>query len=75
MPACTWVGESGGSYTARNPSSTAGGKYQALDSTWHTFGGYDYPGTHDAAQAPPVEQELIGRRILRGQGIGAWVLC
>lgn len=75
MPRCTWVGESGGDYRARNPASTAGGKYQMLDSTFHAFGGPDYPGSHDAAQARPVVQERIARRVLRGQGLGAWVLC
>lgn len=83
MPRCTWWGESGAGlpewslrrYRARNPSSTAGGKYQILDSTWRAFGGPDYPGSHDASRARPVLQERIARRVLRGQGLGAWVLC
>lgn len=83
MPRCTWYGESGAGlgewaparYRARNPSSTAGGKFQILDTTWRAFGGPDYSGSHDAAQARPVLQERIARRVLKGQGLGAWVLC
>lgn len=75
MPACTWVGESGGSWTARNPVSTAGGRYQILTSTWLAFGGTPNGDRHMAAAAPPAEQEKIARRVLAGQGINAWVLC
>jgi hypothetical protein len=67
--------ESGGSYTARNPTSTAGGAYQQLDSTFHSVGGTDYPGTHDASQAPPWEQHVTAARLWNG-GAGAshWAL-
>lgn len=86
MPGCTWAGESSSPgdysrpysqrrYRARNSQSTAGGKFQILDQTWHAFGGPDYPGTHDAAQAPALLQERIARRVLKGQGIHAWVGC
>jgi hypothetical protein len=83
MPRCTWHGESGAGngewsmarYRARNPSSTAGGKFQIIDSTWFAFGGKPYRARHPAAEAPKVEQERIARRVLRGQGLGAWVLC
>lgn len=70
MPACTWVPESGGSYTARNPSG-AGGKYQIMPSTWAAYGGTG----RNAADAPPAEQEAVARRVLAGQGLGAWVNC
>lgn len=76
MPWCTWGPESGGSYTARNRTSTAGGRYQILDRTWFAYGG---PVTWDrrwpAAAARPLIQERIARRVLRGQGLGAWVVC
>lgn len=76
MPWCTWGPESGGDYTARNPTSTAGGKYQMLDSTFHSVGGPDYPNlTHDAAYAPPLVQETMARRVLAAQGLQAWVNC
>jgi hypothetical protein len=83
MPWCTWGPESGAAlppfsvrrYRARNPASTAGGKFQVLDSTFHGVGGADYPGTHDAAQAPPVVQERLARRVLAVQGLRAWVGC
>lgn len=70
MPACTWVPESGGSYTAQNPSG-AGGKYQIMPSTWRAYGGVE----SNAADAPPAEQEAVARRVLAGQGLGAWVNC
>lgn len=78
MPWCTWGPESGGNYRAMNPTSTAGGKYQMLDQTFHAFGGPDIGGrwvTHDAARVRPLLQERVARRVLRGQGLGAWVRC
>jgi hypothetical protein len=70
MPACTWVPESGGSYTARNASG-AGGKYQIMPRTWKAYGG----STANAADATPAEQEAVARRVLAGQGPSAWVNC
>lgn len=91
MPYCTWGPESSwdpatgesfhgrpwarGRYRVKNPSSTAAGKFQILDQTFHAYGGANYPGTHDAAKADPLFQEKVARRILRGQGIHAWVKC
>jgi hypothetical protein len=65
--------ESGGSYTARNGSSTAGGKYQILDSTWYAYGGSRYSGSHPAAAAPPAEQDRIASAIWADVGSSAWV--
>jgi hypothetical protein len=39
-PCCVMYRESGGSLTAQNPTSTASGKWQFLDSTWAGYGGY-----------------------------------
>ena len=57
--------ESGGSYTAKNPTSTASGKYQFLDSTWQAVG-----GTGRAMDAPPWEQDMRAIRLFAG-GAGA----
>jgi muramidase (phage lysozyme) len=70
MPYCTWAPESHGYYRALNRSSMAGGKYQMLPSTFHAFGGRGWPHL-----ARPLIQERIARRVLRGQGIHAWVNC
>lgn len=70
MPDCTWKPESGGSYTARNPSG-AGGKYQIMPGTWKANGGTGA----NAADAPPAEQEAVARRVMATQGRGAWVNC
>lgn len=60
--------ESGGSYSARNPSSTAGGKYQILQSTWDLYGGHGAP-----EDAPKAEQDRIAAEIWADSGGSAWV--
>lgn len=67
MPACTWKPESGGSYTAVNPSSGAFGKYQIVASTWAAY--------CTGISRDPGGQETCARRVLAGQGAGAWVNC
>lgn len=93
MPWCTWGPESSGPpytvpewslqrYRINNPTSTASGKFQMLDGTFHAYGGEDFYGSHDASKALPVIQERVARRVLiRGwhgtppQGLGAWSNC
>ena len=51
--------ESGGSYTARNPSSGAYGKYQILPSNWPTWAKL-YVGSSSASWTP-LNQETVAR--------------
>jgi len=60
--------ESGGNYSALNPSSGAGGAYQILPSTWELYGGEGAPH-----EAPKVEQDRIASEIWADSGGGAWV--
>lgn len=59
--------ESGGNYSAVNPSSGAGGAYQILPSTWQAYGGQGLP-----ENAPPTEQDRIASEIYAQQGASAW---
>ena len=60
--------ESGGNYSALNPSSGAGGAYQILPSTWALYGGKGAP-----QDAPKAEQDRIAAEIWADSGGGAWV--
>jgi septal ring factor EnvC (AmiA/AmiB activator) len=60
--------ESGGNYSALNPSSGAGGAYQILPSTWELYGGSGAP--HEASKA---EQDRIAGEIWADSGPSAWV--
>lgn len=60
--------ESRGSYTAQNPSSSASGKYQFLDSTWKAMGG----STARAKDASPAEQDRLAAKLLAQQGTAPW---
>jgi septal ring factor EnvC (AmiA/AmiB activator) len=60
--------ESGGNYSALNPSSGAGGAYQILPSTWELYGGKGAP--HEASKE---EQDRIAAEIWADSGGGAWV--
>lgn len=60
--------ESGGNYSALNPSSGAGGAYQIIPSTWEAYGGEGLPHL-----APKAEQDRIAALIWANDGPGAWV--
>jgi septal ring factor EnvC (AmiA/AmiB activator) len=60
--------ESGGNYSALNPSSGAGGAYQILPSTWELYGGRGEP-----QNAPKAEQDRIAAEIWADSGSSAWV--
>lgn len=60
--------ESGGNYSALNPSSGAGGAYQIIPSTWAAYGGKGLPH-----QAPKAEQDRIAAQIWADSGGSAWV--
>lgn len=60
--------ESGGNYSAVNPSSGAGGAYQILPSTWALYGGQGAP-----QDAPKAEQDRIAAEIWADSGASAWV--
>jgi peptidoglycan hydrolase CwlO-like protein len=60
--------ESGGNYSALNPSSGAGGAYQILPSTWEAYGGKGEP-----QNASKAEQDRIAGEIWEDSGPSAWV--
>jgi peptidoglycan hydrolase CwlO-like protein len=60
--------ESGGNFSAVNPSSGAGGAYQILPSTWRLYGGEGLP--HNAS---PAQQSRIAAQIWADSGSAAWV--
>lgn len=68
IPAYIVLCESGGNYSAVNPSSGAGGAYQILPSTWALYGGTGAP--QDASKA---EQDRIAAEIYADSGTSAWV--
>jgi septal ring factor EnvC (AmiA/AmiB activator) len=68
IPAYIVMCESGGNYSAVNPSSGAGGAYQILPSTWDLYGGQGAP-----QDAPKAEQDRIAAEIWADSGGSAWV--
>jgi hypothetical protein len=67
IPAYIVMCESGGNYSAVNPSSGAGGAYQILPSTWAAYGGSGLP-----QNAPPAEQDAIAAKIYAAGGPSQW---
>jgi septal ring factor EnvC (AmiA/AmiB activator) len=68
IPAYIVMCESGGNYSALNPSSGAGGAYQILPSTWELYGGQGEP-----QNASKAEQDRIAAEIWADSGSSAWV--
>ncbi len=68
IPSYIVMCESGGNYSAVNPSSGAGGAYQILPSTWQLYGGQGAP--QDGSKA---EQDAIAAEIWADSGSSAWV--
>lgn len=63
--------ESRGDYSAQNPTSSASGAWQFLDSTWNGFGGYAR-----AIDAPPAVQDEAARQLWNGgAGCSHWSAC
>ena len=71
--ACVRRHESGGDYTAKNPSSTASGAYQFLDSTWRTVSAQAGHGGYPSARsAPPWVQDAVALHTLNTVGKSPW---
>jgi septal ring factor EnvC (AmiA/AmiB activator) len=68
IPTAIVMCESGGNYSALNPSSGAGGAYQILPSTWVLYGGQGEP-----QNASKAEQDSIATQIWADSGSSAWV--
>lgn len=72
LPPCYIMNrESGGNIRAKNPSSTASGKWQFLNSTWAGYGGYA-----EAWMAPESVQDAKAAQLWAGgAGCGHWSAC
>lgn len=68
IPTTIVMCESGGNYSALNPTSGAGGAYQIMPSTWEAYGGTGLPHL-----APKAEQDRIASLIWADSGPSAWV--
>lgn len=63
--------ESNMTTNAKNPHSTASGKYQFLDSTWNGYGGYAH-----ASDAPEDVQDRKATELWNGgKGCSHWEAC
>lgn len=72
--ACVRRRESGGNYSAENPTSTASGAYQFLDSSWRNLSaraGYGNYGGH-AAYAPAWVQDAVAVWTVENIGRSPW---
>jgi transglycosylase-like protein len=67
--------ESGGDYTAHNPTSTASGAYQFTNPTWKsyaTMAGVDTSAYPTAASAPPYLQDKVFSQAVSSNGLRDW---
>ena len=62
--------ESGGNPSAQNPSSTASGLFQFLDTSWIAYGGGKYASR--AKYATPEQQYEIANRAYAQSGVTPW---
>lgn len=62
--------ESGGSYTAVDPTGKYRGRYQMDAQTWASVG-----GTGDPAAASPAEQDRRASLLLEQRGTAPWPVC
>jgi hypothetical protein len=69
LPSCTWRPESGGSYTASNPSG-AYGKYQIMPE-WYASGRL----CAGLSKSPSDQEKCAALIYSRGGGAGNWVNC
>jgi hypothetical protein len=71
--ACVRRHESGGNYQAKNPTSTASGAYQFLDSTWRTMSARaGHSGWGSARYAPPWVQDAVAVFTVNSGWRSAW---
>lgn len=62
--------ESGGDYSAVDPSGTYHGAYQFDQSTWESVG-----GTGSPSAASPAEQDMRAQMLLEQSGTSPWPVC
>ena len=71
--ACVRRHESGGNYQAENPTSTASGAYQWLDSSWRSVSSMaGHSGWGHAADAPPHIQDAVSIWAVNNGYRSAW---
>jgi hypothetical protein len=71
--ACVRNRESGNNYSAKNPSSTASGAYQFLDSSWRNLSARaGHRGYATARSAPPHVQDAVAIWTLENIGRSPW---
>lgn len=68
--------ESGGNYDAENPTSSASGAYQLIDSTFLGTAAGAASGFTHASDAPPHIQDAAAAEVWNGgAGASAWAAC